>query len=290
MTNSFDFQYQCLLRKIIQHGEWCSTRGLDYKYVFNHSLSVDLRSDFPALTLRNVYPHGAIDEAKNDLSGSGFRLANLKSKGLAKAWEPFGNKFGYIPNTYGRSMRRWPASVQKWSDKLLGKVSSVEVDQFTNAIEKLIKDPTSRSVVIQIHNPTSIEGQPTCQTSFVLSSNGDRLDGVVFCRSNDASKGLLGDFIRYAVFIKIIAYFSKLEPGTLAFNCVNAHIYKEDMEDAKKLAWSAYQPSARPSFSLLTVNPKTYDFEYDLDYDYDRSFRLSNKGIEVGDLSSYNLD
>ena len=287
---SFNKAYQSAVQNILDNGSWLETRGTKSLYVFNQTIQHDLRNSFPILSLRNCYPKGSIQEAQQDLNPNGFNINNLQSKGLRKAWQPFANEWGIVPNTYNRSLRQWPGSSSlPFTNRLLGNQSHKPVDQFSKALKMLRTDPTNRSNVIQIHNPNSTNSQTTCQTSVVLSSDGKHLDLQVMARSSDIMFGFVGDFIRYSTFVHLLAYLSGLSARYIAFTATNQHIYQSDISDAIAIFASSYNEPTKPQFDITSADDD-FNFTYKLtDYQPDKSFKLSSKTITVGDLSSYGL-
>lgn len=272
-------QYTQLLSDILQNGEQFATRGTTSLALFDYQLKLDVSRSAPVITLRNTSPNSAIKEAFWDLYGTGHidEIAHLP--GLQKVWKEYVNEFGYIPNTYHRQLRNWPGSI---GDNLFGRLNHKFVDQWANALKTLRSNPASRNIVIQIANPTAIQGLPTCQTSMIFSSNANKLRLSVFCRSQDAIYGLPSDVLRYYVYGQIAAKSANLEFVQLTFNFVNVHIYDNNVDDARDL------------ISNLPNAPSDKFYEIDIDrqcldkkYQY-VSTKLIGK-LTVGDLTNYNI-
>ena len=264
---NFDSQYQALLSNIVEFGEPLATRGTNSRYLFNQSIALDCQKQSPILTLRNVYPLSAISEANWLLNGEA-KLSKIKSKTMRQVWSAYADENGVIHNSYYTSLRAFPTDKQT-------------VDQFDLAVQKLIKSPTSRAITIHFGIP-GYKGQSPCQTSLVFSSDGSNLDLVVTARSSDAIYGLPSDIIVMYCWLQVVAKSTNLTPRFLAFNMVNAHIYKENIDDAKALIeLPAHQPPA------IKLNIDNYEFTGSLVGDYKfNSFKPTGK-LNLGDLSVY---
>jgi thymidylate synthase len=285
--NQFDTLYKNLVGRIVNTGPQFESRGEKTIYLFNQQLIVDISCGFPALTLRNVFPNSAIAEAHWDLNGNG-KIAELTSPGLRKMWKQYENEYGYVPNTYAKSLRTWPASDMSLNNPDTGKLQCLHnVDQMANAMLALKSNSSSRNIVIQIGNPTSLQGLPTCQTSMTFSSNNGYLDLSVFIRSQDVLFGLPSDIIRYSTYLSVMSLLTGLKVRWLAFTMVNCHIYLNNLDDAIELLKLDSNYSA-PTVDFVVDQKIDFDFDFKVtNYNYNK-FKL-NSQLVVGNLDNYSI-
>lgn len=275
MLNRFDAQYKNTLRNILDNGDWLETRGTRSKYLFGHTFTIDLRDGFPASTLRNVYPKSALWEMLGfDIQSRGEVSAQWLSKGLLKVWDAYTTPgTNYLPHSYSEKWRDWNG-----------------VDQLQELINKLIKNPTSRSCYLQSISPDadySEGGMPNCGMSVVFSSNGDGyLDAQMMGRSLDAITGMPGDCVRYAALLMLVAKLSGLTPRFLQFSITNIHIYETAIEDAHHIL-SSEGLANLPTLNIINPSLSMTKNDYELvGYKYNKDIKLTH-GLDLGDLSAY---
>jgi thymidylate synthase len=231
---SFDIQYIELCKKILNYGDTVIGRGgLKYTQVFGEDICVDLRDEFPLLTLRKLPLKNIYREFMWDIQGH----SKVEFLGKAKHFWDFLAIDGWLPGSYGASWRSWPISISG-SVQELKTFRSTEFDQLKYVYDELKTNPLNRQLVVQTYNPSvSLDYMkcPPCHPSMVFSSNGTYLDLLVLGRSQDLATGLPLDIVRYSLLTKKMAEDSELYPRFVKISIANAHIYSQNQSQIEEI-------------------------------------------------------
>jgi thymidylate synthase len=265
----YDEQYRNLARAILSNGTKVIGRNnLEYTQVFGQDFTVDLRQEFPALTLRRMPLKNLFREFMWDVRGE----SHISSLGKAAHFWDFLAIEDYLPGSYGASWRSWPVNQPNISEERLHEsFRHKPYDQLKFIHSELKSNPTNRQLVLTTLNPAfkpEIAKCPPCHPSVIFSSDGTHLDVLVTCRSNDLSVGQPLDCFRYSLLCTKMAQDSGLVPRFVKFSSANNHIYTKNLEEIRTLV-SREPKEAIPS---IWINPEKSLFELDPETD----FRLDN--------------
>jgi thymidylate synthase len=112
------------------------------------------------------------------------------------------------------------------------------IDQMERAYQALIKNPTSRQIVLQIWDATddlpTANGVPLaadipCNIVSILKVRGGALEWTQIMRSNDIFRGLPYNFVQFTSMQEILAGWLKINVGSYNHVSDSLHIYERDL-------------------------------------------------------------
>jgi len=252
-------QYLDLLSEILENGEDRSDRtGVGTRSIFGRQLVFDMKKGFPAITTKKLAFHAMKVELIWLLSGSGdikFLQENnchiWDENANADYWKPKAKFEGDLGRVYGVQWRTWNGAN--------GKV----VDQITEQIERLKKNPTDRRLIISAWNPAELDEMalPPCHILFQLYSSSKGLSLKMYQRSADMFLGVPFNIASYALLLSMIAQVTGSEPNELIITFGDTHIYNNHFNQAREqLGREVYE------LPKLWLNPEIkniFDFKID---------------------------
>ncbi|MEQ1650643.1 MAG: thymidylate synthase, partial [Hyphomicrobiaceae bacterium] len=136
-------QYLDLMRQVRDHGSRKTDRtGTGTVSVFGHQMRFDLADGFPMVTTKKLHLKSIVHELLWFLAGD-TNVAYLKANGVS-IWDDWARADGDLGPVYGKQWRSWAAPE--------GRV----IDQITEAVETLKKNPDSRRIIVSAWNPADI--------------------------------------------------------------------------------------------------------------------------------------
>lgn len=275
-------QYHDLLQDILDNGEEKDDRtGVGTISVFGRHLRFDLRRGFPAITTKKLAWKACVGELLWFIEGSSDerRLAELTygtaegkvtiwtPNALAPYWKPKAKFEGDLGRVYGVQWRHWRTQTEKiegeFKDEFgnsFRRTSSLEIkeiDQLTNLIEGLKKDPNGRRHILSAWNVGELDQMalPPCHvmSQFNVSKNGE-LSCHMYQRSVDVFLGLPFNIASYALLTHLIAQVCGYTVGDLVISTGDTHIYKNHITQVK-------EQLLRHAFGMpaLVLNPNVTD-------------------------------
>lgn len=251
-------QYHDLLQDILDNGELKDDRtGVGTYSVFGRNLRFDLRRGFPAITTKKLAWKACVGELLWFIEGSSDerRLAEL-THGTAEGkttiwtpnaeapyWKPKAKFEGDLGRVYGVQWRHWNKDTiekdygfaHKGGARLA--VDRTEVDQLSNLLEGLIKDPNGRRHIMSAWNVSELDQMalPPCHvmSQFYVNKNKE-LSCHMYQRSVDVFLGLPFNISSYALLTHLIAHHCGLNVGELIISTGDTHIYKDHVEQVKE--------------------------------------------------------
>lgn len=281
-------QYHDLLKHILDTGVWKDDRtGTGTYSVFGYQARFNLQDGFPLLTTKKVFTKAIIHELLWFLKGesniqylcqNGVRIWDdwpydkyKKSpefggediKAFAQkiaADNDFANKWGNLGPVYGYQWRSWPAPDGK------------SVDQITNLIAQIKKNPYSRRLIVSAWNVPYIDEMalPPCHTMFQFyvappdKSKGEtkgKLSCQLYQRSADVFLGVPFNIASYALLTMMIAQVCDLDLGDFVHTFGDVHLYSNHIEQAKLQLSRDIRPLPQ-----MVINPAVKDifsFKYE---------------------------
>jgi thymidylate synthase len=271
-------RYQELLRDILTNGEEKDDRtGTGTRSVFGRNIRFDLRRGFPAVTTKKLAWKACVGELLWFIEGSSDerRLAEITHgtadgkvtiwtpNALAPYWKPKAKFEGDLGRVYGVQWRHWNKdSVQKDMGPAHGggtrlAVDRTEVDQLTQLIEGLKKDPNSRRHILSAWNVSELDQMalPPCHvmSQFYVSKNGE-LSCHMYQRSVDVFLGLPFNIASYALLTHLIAQVCGFTVGELIISMGDTHIYSNHLSQVEEQLMR--RPFGHPA---LILNPEIND-------------------------------
>jgi len=241
--------YLNLLQHILDHGQEKSDRtGTGTISTFGYQMRFNLAEGFPLVTTKKIYLKAVIHELLWFLKGS-TNIAYLKENGVT-IWDEWADKNGELGPVYGKQWRDWIAPDGR------------HIDQISEAVNTIRKNPDSRRIVVSAWNVGEIEKMalPPCHSFFQFYVLGGKLSCQLYQRSADAFLGVPFNIASYALLTYMMAQVTGLAPGDFVHTFGDLHIYKNHLEQVQQ------QLSREPrSLPHLKMNPQIKDlfaFQY----------------------------
>jgi thymidylate synthase len=236
-------QYLDLMRHVLEHGQDKTDRtGTGTRSVFGWQMRFNLADGFPMLTTKKLHQKSIIHELLWFLQGD-TNVAYLKENGVS-IWNEWADENGELGPVYGKQWRRWEAPD--------GRV----IDQITQIVEGLKKNPDSRRHLVSAWNPADVDRMalPPCHALFQFYVAGGKLSCQLYQRSADIFLGVPFNIASYALLTLMIAQVVGLQPGDFIHTLGDAHLYSNHLEQARLQL--TREPRALPQ---LKLNPDVKD-------------------------------
>ena len=137
-------QYHDLMRHVMDHGTKKTDRtGTGTVSVFGYQMRFSLSDGFPLLTTKKLHTKSIIHELLWFLKGD-TNIRYLKENGV-RIWDEWADENGDLGPVYGSQWRSWPTPEGK------------HIDQITNVIQQIKKNPDSRRLIVSAWNVAEIE-------------------------------------------------------------------------------------------------------------------------------------
>lgn len=262
-------QYHDLLRDVLDHGSRKDDRtGTGTLSLFGYQMRFDLNKGFPLLTTKKLHIKSIIYELLWFLQGS-TNIKYLKDHGVT-IWNEWADENGELGPVYGKQWRSWQASVNE-------NVNSKTIDQISQVIAQIKKNPDSRRLIVSAWNVADIEKMalPPCHTMFQFyvappdvsygeKKPGTNPEGKLSCqlyqRSADIFLGVPFNIASYALLTMMIAQVCDLQPGDFVHTFGDAHIYLNHLDQVNLQLSRDFLPLPQ-----MKINPRVkniFDFTF----------------------------
>src|SRR3546814_678432 len=167
------------MRHVLEHGHKKEDRtGTGTLSVFGYQMRFDLSEGFPLLTTKKVHLKSIIHELLWFLQGS-TNIAYLKEHGVT-IWDEWADENGNLGPVYGYQWRNWP------------KPDDGHIDQITQVVEAIKKNPDSRRLIVSAWNVADVDKMklPPCHAFFQFYVADGKLSCQLYQRSADIFLGV----------------------------------------------------------------------------------------------------
>jgi thymidylate synthase len=243
-------EYLDLLRHVRAHGVRKHDRtGTGTLSVFGYQMRIDLARGFPLLTTKKLHLKSIIHELLWFLSGD-TNVRYLQEHGVT-IWNEWADANGELGPVYGKQWRRWEGAD--------GRV----IDQISEVINRIRRDPDSRRLLVSAWNPAEIDRMALapCHAFFQFYVAEGRLSCQLYQRSADIFLGVPFNIASYALLLMMVAHVTDLKPGEFVHTFGDAHIYLNHLEQVDLQL--ARTPRALPSMTLRRSVNSIFDFQYE---------------------------
>jgi dihydrofolate reductase/thymidylate synthase len=243
--------YLTLMRNILYSGTSNDDRtGVGTLSLFGSMLKYDLRDSFPLCTTKRMFFRAIFEELMFYLSGKTDNKI-LQSKGI-HVWDgntsrEFLDKRGLLDyeegdmgQTYGFNYRHFGGEYKGCNiDYGLGTDNSVGYDQVANIIHLIKNEPSSRRIIIDLWDCTSIHkaALPSCLCKYQFNVNTIKkeLNVALYLRSSDFFLANNWNSTCGALFVHLLCNMEGIDltPGELTVFIADAHLYKSHIEQVK---------------------------------------------------------
>ncbi len=242
--------YHDLLRHVLEHGTRKADRtGTGTISVFGYQMRFDLAAGFPLLTTKKVHLKSVIHELLWFLRGD-TNIQYLKDNGVS-IWDEWADENGDLGPIYGYQWRSWPAAEGR------------HVDQISEVLETLKKNPDSRRIIVSAWNVGDLERMklPPCHAFFQFYVADGKLSCQLYQRSADIFLGVPFNIASYALLTMMMAQATDLAPGDFVHTLGDAHIYLNHLEQVDLQLSRDLRP-----LPTMRLNPRVTDlfaFKYE---------------------------
>ncbi len=243
-------QYHELMRNVLQNGTVKEDRtGTGTISIFAAQSRYNLQEGFPLVTTKKLHLRSIIHELLWFLHGD----TNVKylNDNKVTIWNEWADANGELGPVYGKQWRAWETADGR------------KIDQISNVIEQIKKNPDSRRLLVVAFNPGEIERMalPPCHAFFQFYVADGKLSCQLYQRSADVFLGVPFNIASYALLTHMIAQVCDLKVGDFIHTLGDAHIYSNHMEQVKLQLQREIKPL--PQLLLNHSVKNIFDFKFE---------------------------
>jgi len=231
------------MRHVLAHGNKKEDRtGTGTLSVFGYQMRFNLADGFPLLTTKKVHLKSIVHELLWFLQGS-TNIAYLKENGV-RIWDEWADENGNLGPVYGYQWRNWP------------KPDGAHIDQITQVINAIKKNPDSRRLIVSAWNVADVDQMklPPCHAFFQFYVANGKLSCQLYQRSADIFLGVPFNIASYALLTMMVAQVCGLKLGDFVHTLGDAHIYTNHMEQVNEQLSRDIRPLPQ-----MKINPNVTD-------------------------------
>lgn len=209
------------MRHVLEHGAKKTDRtGTGTISVFGYQMRYNLQDGFPVLTTKKLHLRSIIHELLWFLRGDS-NIKYLKDNGVS-IWDEWADEKGELGPVYGVQWRSWPTP------------DGGNIDQITNLINQIKKNPDSRRLIVSAWNVAEVDKMklPPCHALFQFYVADGKLSCQLYQRSADIFLGVPFNIASYALLTMMVAQVCGLQAGEFVHTLGDAHIYSNHIEQA----------------------------------------------------------
>jgi len=240
-------QYLDLMKHVLETGTQKHDRtGTGTLSVFGYQMRFNLQDGFPLVTTKKLHLKSIIHELIWFLKGD-TNIAYLKENGV-RIWDEWADEQGNLGPVYGHQWRSWP------------KPDGGHIDQITQVVNTIKKNPDSRRIIVSAWNVAEVEHMalPPCHSLFQFYVADGKLSCQLYQRSADIFLGVPFNIASYALLTMMMAQVCDLQPGDFIHTFGDAHLYNNHIEQANLQL--SREPRPLPT---MKINPDVKDiFEF----------------------------
>jgi len=243
-------QYHELMQLVLNEGAQKTDRtGTGTLSIFGHQMRFDLQDGFPLLTTKKLHTKSIIHELLWFLKGD-TNIKYLKENGVS-IWDDWADEQGNLGPVYGYQWRSWPTP------------GGGHIDQISQVIDMLKKNPDSRRLIVSAWNVADINNMklPPCHAFFQFYVANGKLSCQLYQRSADIFLGVPFNIASYALLTMMVAQVCDLQVGEFIHTLGDAHLYSNHIEQAKLQLTRDVR-----RLPHLIINPKVksiFDFSFE---------------------------
>lgn len=217
--------------------------------VFGYQMRFDLQEGFPLLTTKKVHMRSITHELLWFLQGD-TNIKYLKDNGVS-IWDEWADEKGNLGPVYGYQWRSWPTP------------DGLHIDQITNVINMIKKNPDSRRLIVSAWNVADVDKMklPPCHAFFQFYVADGKLSCQLYQRSADVFLGVPFNIASYAMLTMMVAQVCGLQAGDFVHTLGDAHLYTNHIEQAKLQLSRDFRPL--PTMKLNPDVTNIFDFTFE---------------------------
>ncbi|MFK8016196.1 MAG: thymidylate synthase [Gammaproteobacteria bacterium] len=242
--------YLDLLALLLDQGTPKGDRtGTGTRSVFGHQMRFDLGDGFPLVTTKKLHLRSIIHELLWFLQGD-TNIAYLKDNGV-RIWDEWADDAGNLGPVYGAQWRAWPTPDGR------------HVDQITQVIEQIRREPNSRRLIVSAWNVGELDKMALspCHALFQFYVADGKLSCQLYQRSADVFLGVPFNIASYALLTHMVARACELDVGDFIWTGGDCHLYNNHLEQAALQL--TREPMALPTLQFKRDLPSIFDYRFD---------------------------
>ena len=243
-------QYHDLLRHLLERGVRKTDRtGTGTLSVFGWQMRFDLAAGFPLVTTKKLHLKSIVHELLWFLSGD-TNVRYLREHGVT-IWDEWADADGELGPVYGAQWRSWTAADGR------------RIDQISQALELIRRDPASRRILVNAWNVGELERMALtpCHALFQFYVADGRLSCQLYQRSADVFLGVPFNIASYALLTHMTAQQCDLEVGDFVWTGGDTHLYLNHVDQARLQL--AREPFPLPRLVLKRRPGSIFEYRYD---------------------------
>ncbi len=243
-------QYETLLAHAYKNGIDKSDRtGVGTRSVFGYQMRFNLAEGFPLVTTKKLHIRSIVHELLWFLSGSS-NIKYLHDNGVT-IWDEWADENGDLGPVYGVQWRSWPAPDGR------------KIDQISNLIEGIKKNPDSRRHLVVAWNPAEVDKMalPPCHCLFQFYVAAGKLSCQLYQRSCDIFLGVPFNIASYSLLTHMVAQQCDLDVGDFVWTGGDCHIYKNHFEQVELQL--SRTPRAYPKLVIARKPDSIFDYKFE---------------------------
>jgi thymidylate synthase len=243
-------QYLSLMRHVRDKGARKEDRtGTGTLSVFGHQMRFDLGQGFPLVTTKKLHTRSIIHELLWFLQGDS-NIRYLKENGVS-IWDEWADEDGELGPIYGVQWRSWPTP------------DGDTVDQISEVVELLKKDPDSRRILVSAWNAADIDKMaiPPCHTMFQFYVADGKLSCQLYQRSADIFLGVPFNIASYALLTHMLAQQCDFKVGDFIWTGGDCHLYLNHLEQVEEQL--SRKPLPLPRLAVKRRPDSIFDYRFD---------------------------
>lgn len=236
-------QYHDLIKTVLENGIKKDDRtGTGTVSMFGYQMRYNLQEGFPLLTTKKLHTRSIFHELLWFLKGE-TNIKYLKDNKVS-IWDEWADEKGNLGPVYGKQWRSWETADGR------------TIDQITNVVEQIKKNPNSRRLLVVAFNPGDVDKMalPPCHAFFQFYVANGKLSCQLYQRSADIFLGVPFNIASYALLTHMIAQVCNLDVGDFVHTLGDAHLYLNHMEQAHLQLTREFRPLPQ-----LKLNPEVKD-------------------------------
>lgn len=243
-------QYETLLEHVYKTGVDKNDRtGVGTRSVFGYQMRFNLAEGFPLVTTKKLHIRSIVHELLWFLSGSS-NIKYLHDNGVS-IWDEWADVNGDLGPVYGVQWRSWPAADGR------------KIDQITNLVEGIKRNPDSRRHLVVAWNPAEVDKMalPPCHCLFQFYVANGKLSCQLYQRSCDIFLGVPFNIASYSLLTHMIAQQCDLDVGDFVWTGGDCHIYKNHFEQVELQL--SRTPRAYPKLVICRKPASIFDYKFE---------------------------
>ena len=217
--------------------------------VFGYQMRFNLEEGFPLVTTKKCHLRSIIHELLWFLKGD-TNISYLKQNGVS-IWDEWADENGNLGPVYGKQWRSWQTPDGR------------TIDQISNLVSGLKKNPDSRRHLVVAFNPSDVDKMalPPCHAFFQFYVAKNKLSCQLYQRSADVFLGVPFNIASYALLTLMMAQVCGYTPGEFVHTLGDAHLYSNHLDQAKLQL--SRQPKNLPTMKINPDIKDIFDFKFE---------------------------